>query len=81
MPALTDAIALRVPGELKDKIDNYAKAARLKRSEFLLEVIVKALDIIKVQVEQVGIGLAEADGGEFASQEELASIKNKWNAL
>ena len=81
MPALTDAIALRVPGELKDKIDNYAKAARLKRSEFLLEVIVKALDIIKVQVEHIGIGLLEADGGEFASQEELARIKNKWNAL
>jgi predicted transcriptional regulator len=75
---LTDMISFRVPTTIKKKIAELAEATQRKESDILLGWVCEKLDSELWQIEQINRGIKEADTGEFANDEEIATMRAKW---
>lgn len=78
MEKATDTISLRVPVELKNELEILAQETHRKKSEILLEWITEKLSLEKWQIKKIEEAIEEADKGLFATEEEIAEIKTKW---
>ena len=71
-------LTLRLDGRLRGKLDKLAAATRRSRSFLAAEAIRDYVDLNSWQVEEIHKGLAEADRGEFASENEVKRAAKKW---
>jgi len=71
-------MTLRLEPELRKHLDGLAKAQRRSRSFIAAEAIREYVVVNEWQIEEIGKGLAEADRGEFASDEQVRRTMNKW---
>lgn len=69
---------LRLEPDLRKRLDGLAKAQRRSRSFIAAEAIREYVVVNEWQIEEIGKGLAEADRGEFASDEQVRRTMNKW---
>lgn len=76
----TSTIALRVPVEVKDQLEQLAEVSHRKKSDILLSWINEKLDLERWQIEEINKGIEEADAGLFASKEDVAGFFNKWKS-
>lgn len=74
----TAILTLRVPAEVKQKLDKLADATHRSKSWLAGEAIQRYLDLEAWQIGEIGQALAEADAGDFASDEEVAAVKAKY---
>ena len=74
----TSTLAFRVPSELKLEIEQLAISSHRKKSDILLNWINEKLDLERWQIVETKKAMAEADAGDFASQEEVERKKKKW---
>ena len=69
---------LRLEPDLRKRLDGLAKAQRRSWSFIAAEAIREYVVVNEWQIEEIGKGLAEADRGEFASDEQVRRTMNKW---
>lgn len=74
----TAILTLRVPAEVKQKLDKLADATHRSKSWLAGEAIQRYLDLEAWQIGEIGQALAEADAGDFAGDEEVAAVKAKY---
>ena len=79
MPAaLKDSqLSLRLPNDLKDKMDVYAQLTGRTKSYVATEALGSYLDGRLPQIEDLKAAVLAADQGDFASDEEVATVRAK----
>jgi len=76
--ASTHIITLRVDSKLKKKLDKLAKTTQRSRSFLAAEAIREFVSLNEWQIEETKKAIAEADAGNFASDEEVEEVFAKW---
>src|SRR6266478_6401298 len=71
-------LTLRLEGGLRGKLDKLAAATRRSRSFLAAEAIREYVALNSWQIEEIHKGLAEAERGEFASENEVKRVAKKW---
>jgi RHH-type rel operon transcriptional repressor/antitoxin RelB len=71
-------LTLRLDGALRRKLDKLADATRRSRSFLAAEAIRDYVSLNSWQIEEIHKGLAEAERGEFASENEVKRVAKKW---
>jgi len=71
-------MTLRLEPGLRKQLDHLARAQRRSRSFIAAEAIREYVAANEWQIEEIRKGLAEADSGDFASEEQVRRTLNKW---
>jgi RHH-type rel operon transcriptional repressor/antitoxin RelB len=71
-------LTLRLEDGLRGKLDKLATATRRSRSFLAAEAIREYVALNSWQIEEIQKGLAEADRGESASDDEVKRVAKKW---
>ena len=71
-------VSLRLPGELKDRIERYAQLTGRSKSFVAMEALAEYLDWRLPQMQDLDQAIAAADRGEFATDAEVATIFNRY---
>ena len=74
----TAVLTLRVPAELKKRLDKLAAATHRSKSWLAGEAIRQYVDLEAWQISEIRHAIAEADAGDFASERELAAVVKKY---
>ena len=75
---MTTTLSVRVEPEVKARLDALADATQRSRSFLAAEAIREYVEINEWQLQEIQNGVAEADAGDFASDDELVSLARKW---
>ena len=75
---MSTPLSLRLPEETKAQINNLAKTSHRRKSDMLLGWINERIELERWQLEEINKGIAEADAGLFASEEESQALRKKW---
>ncbi|MHB1374884.1 MAG: CopG family ribbon-helix-helix protein [Thauera sp.] len=75
---MSTTLSVRVEPEVKARLDALADATQRSRSFLAAEAIREYVEINEWQLREIQNGVAEADAGDFASDDELASLARKW---
>lgn len=73
----TATLTLRVPVEVRDRLDKLADATHRSKSYLAGEAIRQYLDLESWQVGEIQQALKEADAGDFASDDEVDAVVRK----
>ncbi len=74
----TAVLTLRVPEEIKAKLDKLAQSTHRSRSYLAEEAIARYIDLEAWQIGEIEQAIQEADRGEFAPPSELADLLKKY---
>lgn len=74
----TAVLTLRVPEEIKTKLDKLAQSTHRSRSYLAEEAIARYIDLEAWQIGEIEQAIQEADRGEFAPPSELADLLKKY---
>lgn len=74
----TTTLTLRMPEEMREKLDRLAAATARSRSRLAIEALSSYLALQEWQIGEIQKGLEEAEAGEFASEEEVLRVFGKW---
>ncbi len=72
------AFTVRVPDELADKLDRIAQKLDRSRAYVAAQAIEKFVEQEAWQLAEIEAGIAEADKGDFASDEEISKTIAKY---
>ena len=75
---MSTTLSVRVEPEVKARLDVLVDAMQRSRSFLAAEAIREYVEINEWQLQEIQNGVAEADVGDFASDDELASLARKW---
>lgn len=73
-------MSLRLPDEMAETLANLAKATGRSKSFLAIDALRDYLAREAWQIAELQQALEEADAGDFATEEEVASTLNKWSA-
>ena len=71
-------LTLRIDAKLRKKLDKLAESTQRSRSFLAAEAIREYVDVNEWQVAEIKKGLAEADAGDFASDDQVENTIAKW---
>ena len=71
-------VSLRLPGELKDRIERYAQMTGRSKSFVAVEALAEYLDWRLPQLQDLDQAIAAADRGEFATDAEVATVFKRY---
>jgi predicted transcriptional regulator len=71
-------LTIRLPATVKETLDKLAEATGRSRSFLAQEALRRYLEEEGWQVREIREGIREADAGDFATDEEVASTLAKW---
>jgi RHH-type transcriptional regulator, rel operon repressor / antitoxin RelB len=71
-------LTLRLDGSSRSKLDKLAAATRRSRSFLAAEAIREYVALNSWQIVEIQEGSAEAERGEFASENEVKQVAKKW---
>lgn len=72
-------MSMRLPEEISNELAELAKATGRTKSFLSVEAVKEFLAREKWQIEKIQKGLAEADQGLFAADEEINALHKKWD--
>ena len=75
---MSTTLSVRVEPEVKARLDALADATQRSRSFLAAEAIREYVEINEWQLQEIQNAVAEADAGDFASDDELASLARTW---
>ena len=81
MAEATTTVTIRLPKELKNKLDRLSKATDRSKSRLAAAAIEEYLDVNEWQIKEIKAGIKEADKGDFAYDKEVAAVIAKWTQL
>lgn len=67
-------VSMRLPGELKARIETYAQMTGRSKSHVAMEALAEYLDWRLPQMADLAEAVAAADRGEFASDEDVQAV-------
>ncbi|MFI8222840.1 CopG family ribbon-helix-helix protein [Pseudomonas sp. NPDC085632] len=73
-------MSLRIPDEIAETLANLAKATGRTKSYLVVDALRVYLAREAWQVEEIQKALKEADADDFASDEDVRGIAQKWKA-
>ncbi len=76
----TAVVTIRVPADIKARLDTLADATQRSKSFLAGEAIRQYLDLEAWQIGEIGRAIAEADAGDFASTEDMEAVARKYAA-
>ena len=71
-------VSLRLPGELKQRVERYAQMTGRSKSFVAMEALTEYLDWRLPQMQDLALAIAAADRGEFASDAEVATVFKRY---
>jgi len=71
-------MTIRLNDTLKNRLDDLAQATHRTRSFLAAEAIQKYIEVNEWQIKEIQTAIKEAEQGEFASEDEVNDILNKW---
>ncbi|MDO9232561.1 MAG: CopG family transcriptional regulator [Methylotenera sp.] len=71
-------LTLRLSVDTKNKLDQLANATHRSKSFLAAEAISRYLELEAWQIAEIELSIKEADMGDFASQDELSNLANKY---
>ena len=76
---MSGTVTLRLDDEVKIKLEKLAESTHRSRSFLAAEAIKAYVESNDWQVAEIHQALKEADAGDFASQDEVNVVVNKWS--
>ena len=73
-------VSMRLPGELKARIESYAQLTGRSKSHVAMEALAEYLDWRLPQVADLKQAIAAADSGEFASDGEVQAVFQRYGS-
>lgn len=74
----TTTMTIRLPPELKARLDQLAGATRRSKSFLAAEAIREFIELNEWQVRELQQAVQEADAGDFATPEAVSAVLSKW---
>ena len=74
----TAILTLRIPEEIKAKLDKLAQATHRSKSFLAEEAIARYIDLEAWQIGEIEQAIQEADQGDFAPPSDLADLLKKY---
>ncbi len=74
----TTTMTIRLEAELKSRLDHLAVATQRSKSFLAAAAIREFIELNEWQIEEVKDALKEADAGDFAGDDEVKAVLNKW---
>lgn len=74
----SSTMTIRLEDEMKDRLEQLAESTHRSKSYLAAEAIREYLANNEWQIAEVGAALREADAGDFASDNEVAAVADKW---
>ena len=74
----TSVLTLRVPEEIKAKLDKLAQATHRSKSYLAEEAIARYIDLEAWQIGEIEQAIQEADRGDFATSSDLEGLLKKY---
>lgn len=71
-------LTLRLTAEVKERLDRLAASTSRSKSFLAAEAIERYLDLESWQIGEIDDALREADGGDFATESDVAAIMSKY---
>lgn len=72
------SMSMRLPEEISNELAELAKATGRTKSFLAVEAVKEFIAREKWQIEKIQKGLADADQGLFAADEEINALHKKW---
>ena len=74
----SSVLTLRLDAKLKNKLDRLSKSMNRSRSFVAAQAIQEYVSVNEWQINEIKKGLAEADAGDFATEEQVQQVMKKW---
>jgi len=78
MKTETSVFTVRLPVELQQKLDSLAESMDRSRSWLVSQAVEDYVAYQQWYIEKIKEGIAAADRGEFATEEEMEAVFNKY---
>ena len=72
------SMSLRLPNELFDQLGDLAEATGRTKTFLAVQALRNFIDQEAWQIAEIKKGIAEADAGDFATEEEMRELDAKW---
>jgi predicted transcriptional regulator len=79
--ARADVISIRVASDLKNKIDSLAQATTRRRSDLIISWITERIEQEEWQLQKVEQGLEDLANENYATDEDLNALTQKWGLV
>lgn len=73
-------MTIRLEPELKSRLDKLAEATHRSKSFLASEAVREFIELNEWQIYELKAAVKEADAGDFASDQEVNAVLNKWGA-
>lgn len=77
---MSTTMSIRLEEDVKDRLEQLADATQRSRSFLAAEAIREYVEVNEWQIQEIHAALAEADAGDFASDDEVKAVQHKWGA-
>lgn len=75
---MSTTMTIRLEPEIRERLDLLAAATQRSKSFLAAEAIRQYVELNEWQVAEIRAALAEADAGDFASDEEVDAVAARW---
>jgi len=72
-------MTIRLDTELKSRLDKLATVTHRSKSYLAAEAVREYIELNEWQLEEIQAAVAEADAGDFASDETVNAVFGKWS--
>jgi RHH-type rel operon transcriptional repressor/antitoxin RelB len=76
--SVSSTMTIRLENDLKDRLDKLASVTRRSKSFLAAEAVREFVELNEWQLEEIQSAIKEADSGDFATDDEVASVFKKW---
>lgn len=71
-------MTIRLDSELKSRLDKLSTATHRSRSFLAAEAVREFIELNEWQIDETKAAIKEADNDDFASEQEVQAVFNKW---
>ena len=75
---MSTTMTVRLDDDVKNRLDQLAQATQRSKSYLAAEAIRDFVETNEWQIREIQTALKEADADDFASDEDLAKLRDKW---
>jgi len=80
MPKSSTTMTIRLEPEIKTRLDKLAKTTHRSKSFLAAEAVREFIELNEWQIQELKAAIKEADANDFANDEEVDAVFNKWGA-
>jgi RHH-type rel operon transcriptional repressor/antitoxin RelB len=77
---MSTTMTIRLEPAVKDRLDRLSEATHRSKSFLAAEAIREYVETNEWQIQEIRTALAEANAGDFASNDDVKALTDKWDA-